>query len=384
MNPYARAAAPLAACLFSAVLAGTAHAQPGITPLRVGQSASGQLVESDEPVNNRGRFHAYRVDAREGQRLLVAAESDAFDTYLVVGRQVGPVLDEIKTDDDGGENTDSRLRFTAPRTGSYIVLVQAFSEDGMGPFTVSVNEAPAPTTGGTRSISIGSTEEGALADTDNEDDETGKFYDQYSFRGQAGQRVEIGLQSGDFDTYLVLGRLDGCDWEEIQTDDDDGEDTNSRIRYTLPSDGEYVIRATSFGENQGTYTLTVREREAAPAPTSRRISAGPAVTSALDEDDPVLETDQSHYELWAYQGRAGEQIRIHMDAEGFDTYLAIGQMDGEEFEELATMDDGGEGTNSLLEITLPGDGEYVIRANSFSAGETGEYTLRVESSTPTP
>ena len=31
-----------------------------------------------------------------------------------------------------------------------------------------------------------------------------------------------------------------------------------------------------------------------------------------------------------------------------------------------------------LEVTLPSDGEYVIRANAFSAGETGAYTLRVE------
>jgi hypothetical protein len=378
MSPFARAAAPLAACLLSAVLAGPAHAQPGLTPLRVGQSVTGQLVESDEPVNSRGRFHAYRLDATEGQRLLLAAESEQFDTYLVVGRQVGPVLDELKTDDDGGEGTHSRMRFTAPRTGSYVVLVQAFAEDGMGPFTLSVAEAPAPTTGATRSISFGATEEGALADTDNEDEESGKFYDQYSFRGRAGQRIEITMASDEFDTYLALGRLDGCDWQELTTDDDGGEDTDSRLRFVLPGDGEYVVRATSFGDNQGSYTLALREREPSPTPTSRRISAGQAVEGELDEDDPVLEADQSFYELWTYQGRAGEQLRINMESADFDTYLAIGRMDGDEFEEIATMDDGGEGTNSLLEVTLPSDGEYVIRANAFSAGETGAYTLRVE------
>jgi hypothetical protein len=380
MNPFARTAAPLAALLLSSVPAGTAHAQPGLTTVRVGQSVSGQLVESDEPVNSRGRFHAYRLDATEGQRLLLAAQSDQFDTYLVVGRQVGPVLDEIKTDDDGGEGTHSRMRFTAPRTGSYVVLVQSFAEDGMGPFTFSVAEAPAPSTGGTRSISFGGTEEGALADTDNEDDATGKYYDAYSFRGRAGQRVEITMASDEFDTYLSLGRLDGCDWEELETDDDGGEDTDSRLRYVIPSDGEYVVRATSFGETQGRYTLALNERVPSPAPASRRISAGQAVEGELDEDDPVLDADQSFYELWTYQGRAGEQLRISMEAADFDTYLAIGRMDGDEFEEIATMDDGGEGTNSLMEVTLPSDGEYVIRANAFSSGETGAYTLRVDTS----
>lgn len=379
MNPYARAAAPLAACLLSAVLAGTAHAQPGITPLRVGQPLTGELVASDEPVNDRGRFHAYRFDAAAGQRLLVTAESGAFDTYVVVGRLVGPVLDELKTDDDGGEGTDSRMRFTAPRAGSYILLVQSYSEDGMGAYTVALQPAPAPTTGATESISLGSTEEGQLAETDNEDDETGKFYDQYSFRGRAGQRVEISMASEDFDTYLTLGRLDGCDWQELESDDDGGEDTDSRLRYVIPSDGEYVIRATSFGETMGAYTLTLSERTMTPR-TSQRIPAGETVTSELGDDDMVLDTDNSYYETWTYQGRAGEQIRISMESEDFDTYLALGRVDGGEWEELATMDDGGEGTNSLLEFTLPRDGDYVIRANAYSADQTGAYTLRVDSS----
>lgn len=380
MIPFARAAAPLAACLLSAV-AGSAHAQPGITPLRVGQSVTGQLVTTDEPVNDRGRFHAYRFDAREGQRLVLTAESNDFDTFLLVGRQVGPVLDELKRDDDGGEGTHSRLRFTVPRTGPYIVLVQSYAEEGMGAFTLALADAPAPLTGGSRAISLGATEEGVLADTDNEDDETDKFYDQYTFRGRAGQRVEIEMTSDAFDTYLRLGRLDGCDWEEIATDDDGGEGTGSRIRHTLPSDGEYVIRATSFGENTGAYTLAVRERVVTQQPTqSRPIAAGETMTGELEEADAILDADQSYYELWTYQGHAGEQLRISMDAEDFDTFVAIGQMNGSEFEEIATMDDGGEGTNSLLEVTLPSDGEYVIRANSFSAEETGTYTLRVESS----
>jgi hypothetical protein len=379
MNPFARAAAPLAASMLSAVLAGTAHAQPGVTPLRVGQSLTGQLVESDVPVNDRGRFHAYRFEAAEGQRLLVTAESDAFDTYVIVGRQVGPVLDELKTDDDGGEDTNSRMRFTAPRSGPYILLVQSFSEDGTGAYSVALQAAPAPATGGSSSIALGATEEGQLEDTDNEDEETGKFYDEYVFRGRAGQRVEVVMASDAFDTYVSLGRLDGCDWEELASDDDGGEDTDSRLRHTLAEDGDYVIRATSFGDNTGPYSLTVSERIVAER-VSQVLTAGQETASELDEDDQTLDTDNSHYELWTYQGHANEQLRISMESDEFDTYLAIGRMVGGEFEEIATMDDGGEGTNSLLEVTLPDDGEYVIRANSYSADMTGAYTLRVESS----
>ncbi|HEX6041537.1 hypothetical protein [Longimicrobium sp.] len=379
MNPYARAAAPLAACLASFVLAGTAHAQNGLTPLRVGQSVTGRLVESDVPVNDRGRFHAYRFSATQGQRLLVTAESEDFDTYVIVGRQVGPVLDELKTDDDGGDGTDSRMRFTVPRTGQYVLLVQAYGEDGMGAFTVGLQPAPAASTGGMQTLSLGGTEEGALADTDNEDDESGKFYDQYSFRGQEGQRVQIGMMSDEFDTYLSLGRMEDGEWQEIETDDDGGDGTNARLRYVLPSSGEYVIRATSFGEATGAYTLTLSERTASQR-TSQSITAGETVESELDDDDTVLDSDNSFYETWTYQGRAGEQLRISMESDEFDTYLHIGRMVNGDWEEIATMDDGGDGTNSLLEVSLPEDGEYVIRANSYTADQTGAYTLRVDTS----
>lgn len=379
MSPFVRPAASLAACTLLSVVAVGAHAQSGVTPIRVGQSLQGQLVESDEPVLERGRFHAYRFEATEGQRLLVTAESSDFDTYVLVGRQVGPVLDEIKSDDDGGDDTNSRMRFTAPRTGPYVLLVQSYTEEGMGPFSVSLMSAPAPTTGGSRPIDFGGTEEGELADTDNEDEESGKFYDEYTFRGRAGQRIQVEMASGDFDTYLELGRLDGCDFESITTDDDGGEGTGSRIRYVLDQDGEYVIRATSYSANTGPYSLTLTERMASSR-TPTPITGGETVNGALDEDDEVLEADNSYYDLYTYQGRDGEQLTINMESDAFDTYLAIGRMVGGEFEEIATMDDGGDGTNSLLEVTLDDDGEYVIRANSFSAGETGDYTLRIDSS----
>jgi hypothetical protein len=365
--------------LLSAMVADALSAQSGITPIRLGQTLQGQLVESDEPVMERGRFQAYRFEATEGQRLLLTAEATDFDTYLIVGRQVGPVLDELKSDDDGGEETNSRLRFTAPRSGSYLVLVQSYSEEGMGPFSVSLAPAPAPTTGGSRSISIGGTEEGVLADTDNEDDETGRFYDEYTFRGRAGQRVQVDLTSDEFDAYLELGRLDGCDFTSITTDDDGGEGTGARIRHVLEDDGEYVIRAMPYSDGSGSYTLALSER-AVSTRVPQPITAGQAVSGALEEDDEVLDTDNSFYDMWMYQGRANERLRISMDSEAFDTYLAIGQMQGGEFVEIASMDDGGEGTNSLLDVTLPEDGQYVIRANSFSAAQTGAYTLRVETS----
>ncbi|WP_420126080.1 PPC domain-containing protein [Longimicrobium sp.] len=377
MNQLHRAA--LAACLLSA-LPLSLHAQPGTEPIQVGQSVNGSLSAGDPHVFGRGAFRAYRFQGTAGQRVVATLNSTDFDTYLIVGRVVGPLMDELKSDDDSGDETNSRLRVTLPEDGTYLVVAQSFSEDGAGAFSLGLQAAPEPTTGQARPITLGTPVTGELTETDLTLEDGGRIYDVWTFRGRAGQRVSVQMGSGEFDTYLDLGRMENGQFTSLNTDDDSGEEgTDSRLSQLLPGDGEYVIRASSFGDQGGAYTLSVEERVMRAPANARPLQPGQQVTSQLDEDDAVLEADGSFYELWSYGGRAGEQLRIRMDSEAFDTYVAIGRTDGGEFDEMATMDDGGDGTNTLLEITLPEDGEYVIRANSFSAEQTGDYTLVVES-----
>jgi hypothetical protein len=380
MNQLHRAA--LAACLLS-TLSLSAHAQPGTEPIQVGQSVTGSIGAGDPHVFGRGGFRAYHFQGTAGQRLVATMESTDFDTYLIVGRVVGPLMDELKSDDDGGENTNSRLRVTLPEDGTYLVVAQSFSEDGAGAFSVGLQVAPQPSTGQARPITLGTGVTGELTETDWSEEENDRLYDVWTFRGRGGQRVSARMESDDFDTYLNLGRMENGAFTSLATDDDGGEEgTNSRLSHVLPEDGEYVIRASSYGDQGGAYTLNVEERVMRAPAAARPLEPGRQVEGELDGEDAVLDSDGSFYELWSYRGHAGEQLRIRMDSEAFDTYVAIGRMEGGcgDFEEIATMDDGGDGTNTLLEITLPEDGEYVIRANSFSAEQTGAYTIVVESS----
>lgn len=379
MNQLHRAA--LAACLLSA-LPPSVHAQPGTEPIQVGQSVPGSIAAGDPHVFGRGAFRAYRFQGTAGQRLVATLNSTDFDTYLIVGRVVGPLMDELKSDDDSGDDTNSRLRFTVPADGTYLVVAQSFSEDGAGAFSVELQPAPQPTTGQPRPVTPGTPVTGELTETDWTEEENDRLYDVWTFRGRSGQRITARMESTDFDTYLNLGQVQNGEFTSLSTDDDGGEEgTNSRLTHVLTEDGEYAIRASSFGDQGGAYTLRVEERVMRAPAAARPLEAGRAVESQLDEDDAVLEADGSFYELWSYRGRAGEQLRIRMDSDDFDTYVAIGRMEGGcgDFEEISTMDDGGDGTNTLLEITLPEDGEYVIRANSFSAEQTGDYTIVVES-----
>ena len=356
-----------------------AAAQPAI--IRVGQTVTGTLSERDPRTSERGRFRVYRFEARKGQKLIATMRSNDFDAYLTVAHFVGGITDALASDDDrggGGNNTDARVRFTAPDDGTYLLVAQSLAEDGAGAFSLSLAVAPTPTTAAPRPIQVGQTVSGRLDETDAVLEEDDTFYDTWLLTGRAGQRVQIEMKADSLDAFLAVGRMDGSEFNSIRTDDDGGEGTNSRVTITLPEDGQYVIRANEVGTKTGPYTLSVTERQAGPSTaTPRPIEPNQEVTGALNDEDPQGE-DDSFYDYWTFQGKAGDRLRITMSSDAFDTFVSIGTVDGNSYNELAGNDDGPDGTNSLLEFTLPNDGTFVIRAKALSGENEGEYRLKVE------
>jgi len=187
------------------------------------------------------------------------------------------------------------------------------------------------------------------------------------------------MNSEAVDAFLHFGRMENGEWNSLGTDDDSGGGTNARLRATAPDDGDYVIRANSVKAGElGAYTLHLTERPAGPTmATPHPIEPNTQVTGKLDDEDPTAD-DGSYYDLWTYEGRAGERLKITMNSEAFDTYVAIGRMENGTFNELGSNDDGPEGTNSQLEVTLPANGTYTIRAKALSGENEGDYTLKVE------
>jgi hypothetical protein len=371
-----RATFALAAACLAAAPAAAQH-----LPLRVGQTAQGQLAESDPRMTERGRFKVYRFEANEGQRLVATLRSRDFDAYLVLARSVGGITDEIEADDDRGGDTDSRIRFSVPVTGTYLLVAQSLAPDGMGAYTLSLEAAPQPTTAQPQPIPIGTVMSGRLADTDAVLDEDDTYYDSWTLSARDGQRLLVEMESDSFDTYLSFGRVEGGEFTPLEQNDDAGRGgTNSAVRVSVRGTGEYVIRANSVGTSTGPYTLRITERPAPPATaTPRPVTAGAEVSGTLDDSDPVME-DDSFYDYWSYAGRAGEQLTITMSSEEFDSFMAFGRLNGTTFDEISSNDDGPEGLDSQIQVTLPSDGTYVIRTNSLNGGATGSYTLKVESS----
>ncbi|MFT4813412.1 MAG: hypothetical protein ACI9WR_000715 [Paracoccaceae bacterium] len=97
------------------------------------------------------------------------------------------------------------------------------------------------------------------------------------------------------------------------------------------------------------------------------------VLGRLDSSD-LARDDGSYYDSYTLTGTAGEIWVIDLSSSEFDTYLEVLSPNGEQF-----ANDDFENTidRSLLSLTLSETGTYQVVANSFGAGETGNYSLNM-------
>jgi hypothetical protein len=191
----------------------------------------------------------------------------------------------------------------------------------------------------------------------------------WSFSGDAGDQITIGMESQDFDTFLALF---GPDDDYLICDDDSGGDLNAMIRrFVLPSSGIFNIVAMAFWSDiGGDYTL---ELERTDTDRSFNVIGG----GSLDYGDAVSgHLDSWTGDVWTFSGEAGDRVSIRMQSDDFDTYLDLW---GPDLVRVTYNDDGGGGTDSFIDnFTLTLSGTYNIVARGYSAGETGDYTLSLE------
>ena len=350
---------------------------PRPSGIRLGQTVEGDLSSRDPETDEGLPYDAFSFRARQGDRIAVALDSDAFDPVLRIGRMEAGAFVQLAENDDGPDSgLNSRLVFTAPENGDYLIRVTPLNAAASGDYSLSLQEGPPPAAA--QSIAIGDTVEGELTEGDGKS-ESDTPADAWRFEGREGQRVRIDMTSDDFDTYLEL-----FDDNRVSLDeDDDGgpEGTNSRITITLPRTGAYVIEARAFAEATGGYSLSLVEVEPERAPEP--IAFGASLQGEIGEGDPRDDDDRG-YDAFTFSGVEGQRIQAIMRSGDFDTFLQVGKADGE-FSALASDDDGlMEGTDSRLNFTLPEDGDYVLRALPLGSDAKGLYALELIDRGPQP
>jgi hypothetical protein len=111
------------------------------------------------------------------------------------------------------------------------------------------------------------------------------------------------------------------------------------------------------------------------------LRVGETAHGTLSTSDDML-PDGSHFQPYRFHSVAGERVIITLASDDFDAYLFVGRWDDDEFEVLAADDDGAGGTHARIWWRPSVTGEYLIRASSLLAGETGRYAVSVAEAPP--
>ncbi len=127
-------------------------------------------------------------------------------------------------------------------------------------------------------------------------------------------------------------------------------------------------------QNGTASTVASRQSQSFQEPSPVVIDGNPLL-ARLDSNSNLL-PDNSYFNAHTFEGRAGQRISIAMNSNQLDAYILLY---GPNQEYLGENDNSGSSSNAQLDITLPTDGTYFVFANSYGAGEQGQYELMVSS-----
>lgn len=153
---------------------------------------------------------------------------------------------------------------------------------------------------------------------------------------------------------------------------------NGQVVYSVQANSSANSRTGSLTVAGRSFTVTQTGSGADPCAATIPINFGQSLTGTLANGDCQL-SDGSYVDFYSFSASAGQQIAVTMDSTAFDTFLILFSPEGSV---IAHNDDSGGSTNSRLPaefgfLTAPTSGTYLIGANSFRAGEAGNYTLRL-------
>lgn len=355
------------------------RARPAPRPgrVRIGQTLGGRLAANDAEADDGGAYDAFTLRLAAGERIAIDLTSEDFDPVVRIGRTADGAFDELAMNDDGADTgLNSRLLFTAPEAGDYVIRATALDGSSEGAYSLGVAEGPEPPP--SQPIELGATVAGELTAEDGKAGDGGPA-DAWRFSGTEGQRVRIEMSSSDFDTYLEL--FDENRVSLAQDDDGAPTGTDSWLTFTLPGTGDYIIEARAFSDGMGAYSLTLKEVEPEQPPAA--LAFGATLEGEIGEAD-ARDAEDRGYDAYLISGRAGQRIQAIMRSGDFDTFLQIARA-GEDFAVLASDDDGlREGTDSRLNYALPEDGDYVLRALPLASDGKGLYSLELIDRGPQP
>jgi len=90
-----------------------------------------QFTFADNRLPDGSFFQAFRLEGKQGQRVIIDMESEDIDPYLVL---FDPQGQKIAEDDNSGSGDNARIVITLPRTGTYTLYANSYAVGDTGRF----------------------------------------------------------------------------------------------------------------------------------------------------------------------------------------------------------------------------------------------------------
>lgn len=340
-------------CLAAGGIAGfliAPHVSDGtsLDRLTIGERYRGELT-TEAPMNAKdgSRYQKLRVTLPADEIAIFSLEAP-FQGELTLYDNDREVVARSQNSNWMGSNGDvvAEVSHRSDEQAGYTLVASGTDINSYGPFSI---DARTVNVDGTSTVTPGSDIEGWLQG----DGET------FSLEIEESGLYIVAMDSQSFDTYLELSG-NGVNME----DDDGGEGTNSRLQAVLdPGSYEITTRSYSGSGAAGLFNLSVAS-ESLPGDGTLRsdgpVEAGETVSGLLQGNSAEYTLTVEETGLYSFAA----------ESESFDTTI---QVEGNDMS--LSDDDGGNGTNSLLEAPLEA-GEYRVRVESYGNG-SGLFTLDV-------
>lgn len=202
--------------------------------------------------------------------------------------------------------------------------------------------------------------QGALQSGDATNPRDGSFVDRYPLSVSTAQTLVVGVESNTFDPYVEV--MDSQS-KRVAFDDDSGPDVDAYMAADL-APGSYTIQVTTFSSGtQGSYHLKQRLF----TPQWQVTQQG--TLGSLSQRHPQ---DQSWMDTYAIAGKARQSLLLEVSSKEFDPLIQLLDPLGKV---VAQKYDVTDSKTAVLVFYLRQSGNYTVRVNTFTPGQSGNYTL---------
>lgn len=189
--------------------------------------------------------------------------------------------------------------------------------------------------------------------------------------------ITLATLTSDRDMTLILFDTKG---EVVGADDDSGVDSNAQLIAMLEP-GVYCAQIASYGGTDASPLIVPFSVSAAPPADACIMNAAAPVEMRQDSDEIITTGVLGEPVNLAFRLAAGTNLSIAARSPMFDTILTVQDEWGRE---VATDDDGGDDTNSLLEMSASDTAkDYCVTLTSLD-DDRGIYSLALTPATAGP